>query len=317
MTSMLRRRKKIHFVRHAESEHNIPPYDNKLRDPYLSPHGRRQAEALGQQFPNLEDVDLVVCSPMKRAILTAVIAFGDHLRPTKTQIIALPELQELSAKPCDTGSSLAELLTEFREDPLDLDLVPHDWDSKDRLWSPTEVRTLARMARARSWLRDRPEDNIVVIGHAHCLQLLVRDAPPELDNDGIHEIKLGLLPVWRNCELRIFAIEEDEAHILLFEETRTSRKLKARGENVPWVSDAEHSRKDSQTSHESSRDGGKQPNKSRWTTLSRSSSRAPSTTETSPATSIRKSLSWPAKTPSLKEPHKVSCLSGNPTTCLG
>jgi broad specificity phosphatase PhoE len=243
---------------------------------------------------------------MKRAILTAVIAFGDHVRAKKIQLIALPELQELSAKPCDTGSSLAELLTEFREEPLDLSLVPHDWESKDRLWSPTEVRTLARMARARAWLRDRPEDNIVVLGHAHCLQLLVRDAPPEFDNDGIHEIKLGLLPVWRNCELRTFAIEENKSAVLLFEETKTSKKLKSRGENVPWVGDVEHSRKDSQTSHESSRNSGQKLNKSRWTNLSRSSSRAPSTAETSPATSIKKSLSWSDRAPSLKEPRKVS-----------
>jgi broad specificity phosphatase PhoE len=306
MTSILRRRRKIHFVRHAESEHNIPPYDSKLKDPYLSQHGRRQAEALGQQFPNVENVDLIVCSPMKRTIQTALLAFGDHLRASKTELLALPELQELSAKPCDTGSSLAELLTEFREDPLDLSLVPYDWDSKDRLWSPTELRTLARMVRARTWLRERPENNIIVIGHAHCLQLLVRDAPKDFPNDGIHEIKLGLLPVWRNCELRSFAIEEDRSKVLLFEETKTSRKLKSSGENVPWVGDVEKARKDSQTSYESSREGSKMANKSRWSSFSRSSSRAPSINEESPASSIKKSSTWPNKAASLKKPHKVS-----------
>ena len=303
MTSILRRRKAISFIRHAESTHNIPPYDVRQRDPYLSERGRAQAEALGQQFPNIESVDLVVCSPMKRAIQTAVVAFGDHIRAQKKEIVALPELQELSAKPCDTGSSLAELLTEFREEPLDLSLVPHDWDSKDRLWSPTELRTLARMARARAWLRERPEQNIVVIGHAHCLQLLVRDAPAELENDGIHEIRLGMLPVWRNCELRTFAIDEDKQHILLFEETRTSRKLKARGENIPIISEEEKSRKDSHTSNESSKDT-KKSHKSRWSTFSRSSSRAPSLVEdTSPAPSVKKSPSWPAKPSSLKVCH--------------
>lgn len=301
MTSLLRRRKKIHFIRHAESEHNIPPYDGRLRDPYLSPHGRRQAEALGQQFPNMEDVDLVVCSPMKRTIQTAVIAFGDHIRSRGKEIVALPELQELSAKPCDTGSSIAELLTEFREEPLDLSLVPHDWESKDRLWSPTELRTLARMSRARTWLRERPEENIVIIGHAHCLQLLVRDGPDELENDGIQEIQLGLLPVWRNCELRTFAIEDDKTHVLLFDETKTSRRLKAKGENVPVVGDEENGRKDSHTSHESAKESTRKAHKSRWTSLSRNSSRAPSLAEeTSPASSIKKTLSWPSKPSSLK-----------------
>lgn len=305
MTSMLRRRKKVYFVRHAESEHNILPYDVRLRDPSLSQHGRRQAKALGQQFPYLEDVDLIVCSPMKRAISTAIIAFGDHLRARKAELIALPELQELSAKPCDTGSSLPELLTEFREEPLDLSLVPYDWDSKDRLWSPTEHRTLARMARARAWLRDRPENNILVIGHAHCLQLLVRDAPKDFNSDGIHEIQIGLLPVWGNCELRMFAVEEDKAKVLVFEETRTSRKMKSKGENVPWVGDDGKARKDSHTSNESPKDSAKRMNKSRWSSLSKSSSRTPSTAETLPAHSVRNSMTWPGKTSSLKDPRKV------------
>lgn len=303
---MLRRKRKVvHFIRHGEAAHNVPPYDVKRRDPYLTPHGQDQAQALGQQFPNLEDVELIVCSPMKRAIQTALLAFADHLKATKTQLVALPELQELSGNPCDTGSSLAELLTEFREHPLDLSLVPHDWDSKDRLWSPTEVRTLARMARARTWLRERPESNIIAVGHAHCMQLLVRDAPNDYENDGIAEIKLGLLPVWRNCELRTFAIDEDKTHVLLFDETKTSRKLKAKGENVPRVGEDGKARKDSETSNESSKDRTHKKHKSRWSTLSRSSSRAPSTAESSPASSIKKSLSWPNKPSSIKEPRKV------------
>lgn len=310
MTSLLRRRKKTHFVRHAESEHNVPPYDVRLKDPYLTSHGRRQARALGQQFPARESVDLVVCSPMKRSIQTALFAFGDHLRAHKLELITLPELQELSAKPCDTGSSLAELLTEFREDPVDFSLCPYDWDSKDLLWSPTEERTIARMRRARAWLRARPESNVVVIGHAHCFQLLVRDAPHELANDGIREIQLGMLPVWRNCELRTFAIDEEDTHVLLFEETRTSRKSKARGENVPWVEDEDKLRQDSQTSNESSKEPAQQTKKSRWSSMSRSSSRAPSVNGSSPASSVfqhKKSLSWTTKAPSLKVSQGLDC----------
>jgi len=127
-----RKKKTIHCIRHAESEHNIPPWNVKLKDPYLTTSGRSQAECLGEQFPFLHSIDLIVCSPMKRALQTTLLTLQDLLRNTKQQIIALPELQELSSKPCDTGSSLAEILTEFRHDPVDLSRVPHDWESKDR-----------------------------------------------------------------------------------------------------------------------------------------------------------------------------------------
>ncbi|KIW04271.1 uncharacterized protein PV09_04573 [Verruconis gallopava] len=288
---MLRRKRKIiHFIRHAESDHNIAPFDTRLRDPYLSQKGRIQAEALGEQFPHLQDVDLIVCSPMKRAITTALLVFKKHLLSSKKQLIALPELQELSGKPCDTGSSLAELLTEFREEPLDLNHVPHNWESKDGAWSPTEQRTLARMTRARAWLRSRPETNIVVVGHAHCMQLLVRDAPEEYYNDGIEAIRLGLLPEWKNCEWRSFSAEVHQDHVLWFDELRASKKAKSRGENVPRLTNGKESRKSSQTSSEMPDEFDKNRSRSVW---SSKSSQLPFPPDTSPDTVTRKARTWP------------------------
>jgi broad specificity phosphatase PhoE len=300
---MLRRRKKktVHVIRHAESEHNTPPYSASLRDPYLTPAGQAQAETLGRQFPNIEDIDLIVCSPMKRAISTGLLAFKDYLQTNNRELVALPELQELSGRPCDIGSSLAELLTEFREEPVDLSRVPRDWESKDKQWSPTEVRTLARMAKARAWLRDRPESNILVISHSHCMQLLVRDAPDEYDNDGLEEIRLGLLPVWRNCEWRSFVVEKDHRKVLLFEETKSSKKAKSRGENVPRLGETNSSRKGGHTSNTSNESSNERP-KSRWSSRR---SRATSNAESSPTTSVKKSTTWPKRKTSLQEPQKV------------
>lgn len=143
----------------------------------------------------------------------------------------------------------------------------------------------------------------MVIGHAHCLQLLVRDAPEDFDNDGIEEIRLGLLPVWRNCEWRSFAVEEGYSKVLLFEEVKSSRKAKSKGENVPKIDTGEESRKRSDSSSLSNDKVSKRSSRSMWSARSsRESSLAPS----SPAPSIGKTGASSSKRTSLKESYKVS-----------
>jgi len=75
----------------------------------------------------------------------------------------------------------------------------------------------------------------MVIGHAHCLQLLTRESGESFENDGFHEVQLGLLPQWKNCEWRTFVVEEDEDKVLLFNESKGSRKARAKEENVPCL----------------------------------------------------------------------------------
>jgi broad specificity phosphatase PhoE len=216
--------KNIHIIRHGQSISNILPYDVSVKDPILTSTGRQQAEALGKVFRS--PIDLIVCSPLRRAVYTALYAFGDILKASSKRIVTLPELQELSKYPCDTGSPLNDLEVEFRGFPVDLSLVQRSWDSKEGYWSPTERRSLQRVKEARRWLRDRPEQNIVVIGHGHCIQLLTEEG-------SFHDIRDGLVwPGWENTEYRSYHFdpksEGDEARLTETKESLKRREARAR-----------------------------------------------------------------------------------------
>lgn len=46
------------------------------------------------------------------------------------KLIALPDTQETSDVPCDTGSEPQALQEEFAEQPVDLELVHEGWNNK-------------------------------------------------------------------------------------------------------------------------------------------------------------------------------------------
>jgi broad specificity phosphatase PhoE len=224
-----RKKKTIHLIRHCQSTFNVSPHESNKLDPDLTKTGVEQAVTLGRSFPYLTSDSLIVASPLRRTLNTAIDAFADHLSTTKSQILALPELQELSQWPCDTGSSLASLLTEFREHPVDFEKVTRDWDSKDGYFAPTERRTLQRIRNTRQWLYERGEQNIVCVGHGHCLQLLVGEG-------SYQEIRAGLCyPEWQNGEWRSYHFEIGPNWEKELVETRESMRRRGKRKNVPML----------------------------------------------------------------------------------
>lgn len=155
----------IHCVRHAQGFHNLSIANHALHDPRLTPLGEEQCRHLQADFPYHKDVDLVVASPLKRTINTALLSFEHDIKTKGLKVIGLPELQETSDLPCDTGSSPEELKKEFHGKPVDLHLVKHGWDSKQGKFAPSTDAIKARARDARKWLMSRPEKNIVVVTH--------------------------------------------------------------------------------------------------------------------------------------------------------
>jgi broad specificity phosphatase PhoE len=164
----------IHCVRHAQGYHNLSVANHNLPDPLLTSFGEEQCRNLRKKFPYMGSIDLVVASPLKRTINTALLAFEPVLREKGLKVIALPELQETSDLPCDRGSAPELLAKEFEGKPVDLSLVKPGWDSKRMKWAPTSTAIEKRAGDARRWLMARPEKEIVVVSHgeqADTLQL--------------------------------------------------------------------------------------------------------------------------------------------------
>lgn len=102
-------------------------------DPPLTSTGKQQCLELQQVFPFHSTAELIVASPLRRTIYTALLAFAPVFEKTPDlKIIALPDLQEFSDLPCDCGSDLGTLENEVRENnlPVDLSLVPSGWQEK-------------------------------------------------------------------------------------------------------------------------------------------------------------------------------------------
>lgn len=82
---------------------------------------------------------------------------------------------------------------------LDFSLLTPDWTSKKGFYA-TDVESLKARARwNRKWLRERPEQEIVVVAHGDCLRYITEGQNSETS-------------LWANAEVRAytFAVEEEE-----------------------------------------------------------------------------------------------------------
>ena len=156
---------KIHLVRHAQGLHNLNAENTKIHDPDLTPLGEQQCVELQKKFPHHHGVDLIVSSPIRRTLYTALLSFEDDIKTKQLTIIALPDLQETSDLPCDTGSSPSHLANEFASYQIDFTHVQPGWNVKTGKWGPDKEAITKRAQDAREWLAKRPEKEIVVVTH--------------------------------------------------------------------------------------------------------------------------------------------------------
>ncbi|KAJ3808108.1 histidine phosphatase superfamily [Lentinula aff. lateritia] len=197
--------KVIHFTRHAQAEHNVDE-DYFIPDAPLTPLGRRQAEELYSQTTELQQsADLLVTSPLKRTLQTTIIGYRGLRARLESQnspkpIVVLSRLQEVNDFPCDTGSSRYELEQNDEFAGIDFESLEDDWNSKQG--DSGAVKARARWVRR--WLRDRPEQNIVVVAHGDILRQITKTSLYEASP-------------WANVEVRKFTFmhdSDDEAKLV-------------------------------------------------------------------------------------------------------
>ncbi|KAK4866179.1 hypothetical protein LT330_008520 [Penicillium expansum] len=205
----------IHCVRHAQGFHNLSHANHHLPDPELTPLGEEQARALGASFPALENIQLILSSPLRRTIQTALLAFPSHVGDGSLQVIAWPEVQEASDLICDTGRDLLDIKAEFEKLPVDFTMVEPGWHIKQGKWAPVMGRLLERAQLAREWLRQRPEKEIVVVSHGCFLHFLT--------DDWVNAVNSHVTD-WANAEVRSFDFAYDEDERPALRETTESRR---------------------------------------------------------------------------------------------
>ncbi|CAK7347309.1 unnamed protein product [Dovyalis caffra] len=198
----------LHLVRHAEGIHNVAGEKDhdalsapEYFDAHLSPSGWQQTGNLRKHVHAsalLKRIDLVITSPLSRAMQTATEVFGSegHINGSKEAnlddngisslnfppIVAVELCRErLGVHPCDKRRTISENRSRFPT--IDFSLANILWTADAR---ETDEEIAARGLKFMSWLWTRPEKEIAVVTHhrflQHTLNALGNDCHPSVKN---------------------------------------------------------------------------------------------------------------------------------------
>lgn len=187
---------RLHLVRHAEGTHN-PGHNTSILDPPLTEKGIEQCLKLCQDFPFKDSVGLVVTSPLRRTLQTARLGFQQtidekyYAQGSGVQngacLLLEPDVQAHSARPCDTGSEISILRSEFYDLPweiLDLDPI---FPAKEGLYASDSESLKLRGARIQrrlehkfKELKDSGRPDIVVVTHGGFLSSVIGQEKTEV-----------------------------------------------------------------------------------------------------------------------------------------
>ncbi|WP_430913261.1 histidine phosphatase family protein [Methylobacterium sp. sgz302541] len=161
---------RIVCIRHGESTfnaaHRLTGEDPGHVDARLTERGRAQVDAARARLHDIP-FDLVVTSPLTRAIETTMGLFGEH--PSRPEVLVEVLHRECQESSCDVGRAASEIAAEFPH--LKVDHLPEVWWHAEEEVAPgsypVEPRALfdGRVAAFRQWLARRPERILAVVGH--------------------------------------------------------------------------------------------------------------------------------------------------------
>ena len=174
-------KKKIYYIRHAESEHNV--LESKysyiefekwnIYDPKLSPNGIEQTNNIKEQLKeNQIHFDSVFISPLTRAIQTYELISKEI--NDDAEIIITDFLREVYFKKFDKnkGKELSKLKEENKNRKLNFEFMTKDYwwhdtgEKKDDESEEDELFSL-RLKLFILWIAFRPDENILIISHSN------------------------------------------------------------------------------------------------------------------------------------------------------
>jgi glucosyl-3-phosphoglycerate phosphatase len=159
--------KPVILIRHGQSTFNLA-YEETGRDPghfdaLLTPLGEQQALAARATLAD-EPVDLVICSPLTRALQTAHIIFGERRVPVHVTC----QHRERLESSCDVGRGPQALKQDYPHLAFE-HLSDPWWHHQPGAEGPFAVEPVElfedRVSSFRDWLAAHEAERIAVVGH--------------------------------------------------------------------------------------------------------------------------------------------------------
>jgi WD40 repeat protein/broad specificity phosphatase PhoE len=138
----------------------------ELHDPGLTDLGFQQCEELAkflQGLPLAWDIELIVSSPLRRAVQTTEKALG-WVKDGISRLIRA-EWQETSAAPSCTGTNASTMAKKCPNFDWSEAITDEVYPAKTGLYAPSKDALTRRGIEARRWLRGRQEIVIAVVSH--------------------------------------------------------------------------------------------------------------------------------------------------------
>ncbi|KAI5266523.1 PGAM-domain-containing protein [Aureobasidium subglaciale] len=196
-------------------------HDDSIPDAILTKLGKSQCRELSNSFSNHDSIALIVSSPLRRALQTAVHAFAPALQRDDVKLLLQPMAQEMNAFACDIGTDRDDLERQVHKGELwdaeigvpsekvDFEAVEAGWNSKEGKWASDRATVQKRAAKLRSWLYNRKEESVIVVSHGGFLHALTEDWSG---------FNAGMGTGWKNCEIREFVFTDkstsSSAHVI-------------------------------------------------------------------------------------------------------
>jgi broad specificity phosphatase PhoE len=234
--------KTVHFIRHGEGWHNIGLANH---DAQLTPRGWQQAHALGRHMQNYEltrNVQLIVVSPLMRALETAAGVFGvvsssgnekektpraiatnEILMKAQSEVpeikVAHPAFrikhpnviflanelcrERLGPSSCDSRRNCSEAAASFPG--IDFSLINDDADQHWRAGNvEPEEAVVLRGRQFLQWLMSLPQSNIAVVTHSAFLWFTLSG----FGSENIRPVRERLQRWYENCEMRSVVLSD-------------------------------------------------------------------------------------------------------------
>ena len=181
--------KHLYLIRHGQSQGQVAKKlgmdrqrDSRLRDASLTNEGIRQAQRLALYDFVEGPPELIVSSPLTRALHTALLAFSPTMSQQQQRILVHYDLAEVGSRvPENTPRPMRQVLKDLNvsENVVDTQtLLPKhdDWSTTSTLGYDGAINRGKAIRRAMHYLyHERPEQVIAVVCHYNVIRCILDD----------------------------------------------------------------------------------------------------------------------------------------------